>query len=62
MPFSYSILHSWGRAVARVPAKAYPFGPQTIILPGGGPIPTTGAYLIRLTLGGQAYTVRVLMP
>lgn len=51
-----------GRAVAQVPARHYGAGPQVIPLPvGSGQSLAGGVYLVRLTVGEQAFTTKVLV-
>ena len=50
-----------GREVARVPARKYGAGPQAIGLPPGSAL-VAGVYVVRLTLGDETFTTRVLVP
>ena len=50
-----------GRPVAQVPPRAYGAGPQAIALPKSGGALAAGVYLVRLTLGEETFTTRVLV-
>ena len=51
-----------GRPVAQGPARAYGAGPQAVRMPvAGGASLAAGVYLVRLTLGEQVFTTRVLV-
>jgi hypothetical protein len=52
-----------GRPVAQVPAKPYGAGPQAIPLPGAGrQALAAGVYVVRLTVGEQTFSTKVLVP
>ncbi|WP_410779750.1 T9SS type A sorting domain-containing protein [Hymenobacter negativus] len=44
-----------------MPTKDYTAGPQAIRLPGGNAL-AAGVYVVRLTVGEQTYSTKVLLP
>ena len=58
-----SVTDLLGRTAAQVPAKVFGAGPQAIALPGTGrQALAAGVYLVRLTVGEQTFSSKVLVP